>query len=87
MKIQPIVEGHGEVSAVPILLRRLRDEARAWGIQIAAPHRRPRSRLVNRDTLQNAIRVAALAQDCAGILVLLDADNDCPMELAPDLEQ
>ena len=87
MKIQPIVEGHSEVSAVPILLRRLCDEARAWGIQIAAPHRRPRSCLVNRDTLQNAIRVAALAQDCAGILVLFDADDDCPMELAPDLEQ
>ena len=86
MKIQPIVEGHGELSSVPILLRRLRDEAQAWGVEIAAPHRRPRSRLVNRDTLQNAIRVAALAQDCGGILVLFDADDDCPMGLAPDLE-
>jgi len=27
MNIQPIVEGHGEVEAVPILLRRLRDLA------------------------------------------------------------
>ena len=87
MKIQPIVEGHGEVSSVPILLRRLRDEAQAWGVEIAAPHRCPRSRLVNRDTLQNAIRVAALAQDCGGILVLFDADDDCPMELAPALER
>ena len=86
MKIQPIVEGYGEVSAVPALLRRLRDEAQAWGVEIAKPHRRPRSRLVNRDTLQHAIRVAALTQDCAGILVLFDADDDCPMELAPDLE-
>lgn len=27
MKIQPIVEGHGEVKAVPELLRRLQQEA------------------------------------------------------------
>lgn len=27
MNIQPIVEGHGEVAAVPVLLRRLRDAA------------------------------------------------------------
>ena len=26
MNIQPIVEGHGEVAALPVLLRRLRDE-------------------------------------------------------------
>jgi len=31
--IQPIVEGQGEVDAVPVLLRRLRDEARAWGLE------------------------------------------------------
>ena len=86
MKIQPIVEGHGEVSAVPILLRRLRCEARAWGVEIAKPHRRSRSELVNQETLQNAIRVAALTEDCAGILVIFDADDDCPMELAPDLD-
>ena len=40
-----------------------------------------------RRALQNAIRVAALAQDCGGILVLFDADDDCPMELAPALER
>ena len=30
MIIQPIVEGHGEVAAVPVLLRRLCREAQAW---------------------------------------------------------
>lgn len=34
MKIQPVVEGHGEVEAVPILLRRLIDEAGAWRIGV-----------------------------------------------------
>ena len=75
MKIQPIVEGYGEIFAVPILLRRLCDEAQAWGLEIARPHRRSRSELVDRNTLQNAIRVATLTEDCAGILVLFDADD------------
>ena len=34
MNIQPIVEGHGEVAAVPVLLRRLRDAAEAYGIDV-----------------------------------------------------
>ena len=87
MKIQPIVEGYGEVSSVPVLLRRLRDEAQAWEVEIARPHRHPRSQLAKRDPLQNAIRVAAHTHDCAGILVLFDADSNCPMELAPNLDQ
>lgn len=86
MKIQPIVEGHGEESAVPVLLRRLcHDEARAWGVKIEKPHRRPRSQLVKQDTFRKAVRVAGLAPDTIGILVLFDADDDCPAELAPKL--
>ena len=87
MIIQPIVEGQGEEAAVPLLLRRLRDEAQAWGLEVARPHRRRRTQLVKKDSLQTAVRVAALRQDCAGILVLFDADDDCPKELAPTLEQ
>ena len=44
MTIQPIVEGHGEVEAVPILLRRLRDLARAYPLEVNAPIRRHRRR-------------------------------------------
>ncbi|MCY3681537.1 MAG: hypothetical protein OXH16_09065 [Gemmatimonadetes bacterium] len=39
-KIQPIVEGHGEVVAAPVLLRRLIAEAKAWEIDIGRPIRR-----------------------------------------------
>ena len=35
--IQPVVEGHGEVEALPVLLRRLRDEASAWKVGIGTP--------------------------------------------------
>lgn len=84
--IQPIVEGQGDEAAVPVLLRRLRDAASAWGLQIGRPHRRRRTQLVRKDDLQAAVRVAALQPGCAAILILFDADDDCPKELAPVLE-
>lgn len=87
MIIQPIVEGQGEVAAVPVLLRRLQEEAKAWGLQIGRPHRKRRTQLVKKDTLQSAVQVAVLQSDCAGILILFDADDDCPKELAPMLEE
>ncbi len=86
MMIQPIVEGQGEVAAVPLLLRRLMGEAHAWGLEVGRPHRRPRTQLVKKDSLQRAVQIAALPDHCAAILVLFDADDDCPMELAPILE-
>lgn len=87
MMIQPIVEGQGDETAVPVLLRRLRDEAQVWGLEVGRPHRRRRTQLVRRDSLQVAVRVAVLHQDCAGILVLFDADDDCPKDLGPTLER
>lgn len=86
MILQPIVEGQGDEAAVPLLLRRLRDEAQAWEIEVARPHRRRRTQLVRKDSLQEAVRVAALRENCVGILVIFDADDDCPAELAPTLE-
>src|SRR3989442_6630926 len=86
MIIQPIVEGQGDEVAVPLLLRRLQDAAQAWGFEIGKPHRRRRTQLVKKDYLQNAVRVAALRENCAGILILFEADDDCPGELAPTLE-
>lgn len=87
MMIQPIVEGQGDEAAVPLLLRRLRDEAQAWRLEVGKPHRKRRTQLVKKDSLQSAVRVAVLREDCAGILILFDADDDCPKELAPTLEE
>ncbi|HET8772770.1 MAG TPA: DUF4276 family protein [Thermoanaerobaculia bacterium] len=87
MILQPIVEGQGDETAVPLLLRRLRDEAEAWGLEIGRPHRRRRTQLVKKDSLQTAVRVAALREDCVGIIVIFDADDDCPKDLAPKLEE
>ena len=49
VKIQPIVEGHGDVEAFPVLLRRFVQEAEVWAVDIGRPIRRPRHRLVEED--------------------------------------
>jgi hypothetical protein len=86
MIIQPIVEGQGEETAVPLLLRRLRDEAQVWDLDVGRPYRGHRTQLVKKDFLQRAVKLAAMQEKCAAILVLFDADDDCPKELAPTLE-
>jgi len=47
--IQPIVEGHGEVDAVPLLLRRLLHEAGVYALDINQPHRKHRVVVANRE--------------------------------------
>ena len=84
--IQTIVEGHGETSAVPELLRRLQAEGRASGLKINRPIRRKRHELVERDGLQKSIRLALLQAEVGAVLVLFDADNDCPKDLAKRLD-
>jgi len=68
MKIQPIVEGDGEVNAVPALLRRLRDLAKAYPLDVNPPIRRSRTDLVREDGIRKAVHVARKQQDCAAIL-------------------
>ena len=54
MKIQPIVEGHGDVAAFPVLLRCLVAEARSWSIGIGRPIRVPRGKLVQQAGVERA---------------------------------
>ena len=83
MNIQPIVEGHGEVSAVPVLLRRFRDEAQAWRVNIGRPIRRSRGQLVQQAHLEQAVNLALRQPSCDAILIMFDGDTDCPAELGP----
>lgn len=86
MRIQPIVEGHGDVKALPVLLRRLITEAQAWGIEVGRPIRRPRNQLVRETELKRAVRLALLQPDCCAVIVLFDGDTDCPAELGPTVQ-
>ncbi len=83
MKIQPVVEGHGDVQALPVLLRRFTAAAESWGVEIGTPIRQPRGRLVNQESLVKAVRIATRQPACGAVLILLDGDDDCPAELGP----
>jgi len=85
MTIQPIVEGHGEVDAVPALLRRLVAEAANPDIRTLKSIRSHRGDLVNQDSLDRVIQVAR-NRNPDSILILLDGDDDpCPGVLAAQL--
>ena len=87
MNIQPIVEGHGEVAAVPVLLRRFRDEAQAWQVDIGSPIRRSRGQLVQQAQLEQAVNLARRQPGCDAILIMFDGDTDCPAELGPRVQR
>jgi len=85
MKVVPIVEGHGEVGAVPVLLRRLAS-AMHGQVTVARPIRQSRGALVKENGLRLAVQIAAKQTAVGdGILILLDADRDCPAQLGPKL--
>lgn len=86
MIIQPIVEGHGDVAAFPVLLRRLVEEAQAWTVNIGRPLRRSRSQLVQKAGVEVSVQLALKEPDCDAILILFDGDDDCPAELGPTVQ-
>ena len=82
-----IVEGHGEVSALPVLIRRIAGEVSPdLVVETPRPIRLPRNRIVKEGELERAVALASRKAGSDGcILVLLDADRDCPAELALQL--
>ena len=74
-KIQLIVEGHGEVAAAPVLLRRLIAAAEAWEIDIGRPIRRNRGQLVKQSELEQSVRLALLQPGCGAVLIMFDGDR------------
>lgn len=79
MKIYAVVEGQGEVDALPVLLRRLvHDHAHCYEVQVGEPIRRKQYEFHREDTVRNAVRLAALQPDCGAVLVLFDGEDDCP---------
>lgn len=84
--IVSIVEGKGQVESVPILLRRLCDQMEACDVTVARPFRVKRNRVVKEGELERAVRQAIRGREnVASIVVLLDADDDCPAKLGPAL--
>lgn len=86
--VASIVEGDGEVAALPILLRRLNEwRTPDTAVQALPPIRVHRDRFLNRDEefSRHLLLAAAKCGEDGWILVLLDADDDCPAELGAQI--
>ena len=82
-----IVEGYGEVEAVPILIRRIA-ESLYPGVHVVTPRpiRVSRHKVVKAGELEQVVKLATLNIGGQGaIFILLDGDDDCPAHLGPEL--
>lgn len=84
-----IVEGKGDEISLPKLVART---LAALDVQppfrLLDPIRVARDRLVKQGELERAVQLAVLKSGGHGaVLVLLDADDDCPAQLGPDLQR
>jgi len=88
--IVPIVEGSGEVYAVPKLLRRMAaGTSSAAALQINPPIRVKAGSFLNdleyfQRYIELAARKARMYQKSC-VLILLDCEDDCPAKLGPEL--
>ncbi len=81
-----IVEGHGEVEAVPVTVRRIVSLGSPELVLRIQPFRVPRNRLVKPDELERSVELAARRAGRNGaILIVLDGDDECPATLGPEL--
>ena len=87
VQISCIVEGYGEVEAVPILIRRIAETLYPeLEIGTLRPIRVSRDKVVKEGELERRVEFAARKISGQGaIFILLDSDDDCPAHLAPEL--
>jgi hypothetical protein len=85
MIVSCIVEGHGEIEALPVLLRRIA----AWktpdlNVEIKRPARLSRGKILKLDLdFERHLRLAAATSGPRGwILILFDSDEECPKNLS-----
>jgi hypothetical protein len=84
--IASIVEGDGEVRALPKLVHRIASELAVGGLLTPAPMRLPRGKLTCNGGIERAVMAMAVrVTGVGGVLVVLDADDDCPANLGPQL--
>ncbi|MBD3893398.1 DUF4276 family protein [Hydrogenophaga sp.] len=86
--IASIVEGDGEVAALPVLLRRLGAECQPQvNVMALPPIRVRRDRFLNKEEefKRQLLLAAAKCGDGGWILLVLDADDDCPATLSKNI--
>jgi hypothetical protein len=87
-KIVPIVEGDGEITAVPVLLHRLLHEHSEHRFQIAMPKNAHGCSNLSKDGgIEKFVRYAWLEPNCVAVIVIVDGDmvSGCPIAFAKKL--
>jgi hypothetical protein len=89
MILYSIVEGHGEVVALPILLRRVSERLGRFDVEILRPHRIARGRILHGTDLERAAEIGRRRireyEGKGAIMLMMDADEDCAANLAQSL--
>jgi Domain of unknown function (DUF4276) len=91
--IAPVVEGHGEKACIRLLLERIWYEMLGGEfVRVVRPVLQPRGNLVKQEGLHRAVKLAIKnlsdlpeSDDPKLVLILIDADEDCPREWGPKL--
>lgn len=86
-KIGCIVEGQGDMKAVPCLIRRIAAELYPeLAINMPRPIRVHRNQVVQKGKLEKEVELAARKIGRQGaIFIVLDSDDDCPAHLGPEM--
>ncbi|OWV78026.1 hypothetical protein ATY77_29610 [Rhizobium sp. R634] len=94
--VYPIVEGHGDERALPVLIRKLLNERFGiYEVDVAKAYRLPKGKMKRAEEWPGILalareRLQASRQnhdDKALILVVCDADEECPVELKELIEK
>ncbi len=86
--VASVVEGHGDVKALPVLARRVAEAVGVFDLTIPQPHRCPRNEMIALGPsagpdLVRVMRFQAARAGRAGVLlVVVDADDDEPAAVA-----
>ncbi len=82
-----IVEGKGERPALPKLLRRIVEQITAYQVALPTPPMKKldRAKLSHPGELERAVEYLARNAPNAALLIVMDGDDDCPVNLGADL--
>src|SRR2546426_7506068 len=83
-----IVEGHGDVEAVPIVFPRIAKSVYPSALVVSpTPFRIPKGRLTGSGELERTVEfVSRTLRNRGIILITVDSDQDLPCILGPDLQ-
>ena len=65
----------------------MQEQAGIYDVEVPEAIRRKRADFLDVSRLTLAIRLAKMEESCDGILVLFDADDDCPAEVGPRIQE